>query len=107
MRYREKDMQRTFRVPFGAWLIPISGSLLCILLLIGTSAATGCRFLVWTALGQIIYFSYGFWHSKQRDSTKCNPTISTVCLVTTIESTMEGFQQNESELEVNCESSEN
>ncbi|CAF5114205.1 unnamed protein product, partial [Rotaria sp. Silwood1] len=33
MRYTHKDMQRVFRVPFGSWLIPIIGSLLCILLM--------------------------------------------------------------------------
>ncbi|CAF0960448.1 unnamed protein product [Rotaria sordida] len=67
MRYTHGDMPRPFKVPFGSWLIPTIGSLLCILPMIGITKGTGFRFLVWTALGQIIYFSYGFWHSRQRN----------------------------------------
>ncbi|CAF3556104.1 unnamed protein product [Rotaria sp. Silwood1] len=59
-------MQRVFRVPFGSWLIPIIGSLLCILLMTGITKPTCYRFLVWTAIGQIIYFSYGFRNSQRR-----------------------------------------
>ncbi|CAF4526069.1 unnamed protein product, partial [Rotaria sp. Silwood1] len=70
MRYSHRHMQRVFQVPFGSWLIPTVGSLLCILLMKGITKPTGYRFLVWTAIGQIIYFSYGFWHSKQRISIK-------------------------------------
>ncbi|CAF4513457.1 unnamed protein product [Rotaria sp. Silwood1] len=66
MRYTHKDMQRVFRVPFGSWLIPIIGSLLCILLMKGITKPTCYRFLVWTAIGQIIYFSYGFRNSQRR-----------------------------------------
>jgi hypothetical protein len=68
MRYTHRNEIRNFPVPFGAWLIPVVGSLLCILMMTGISNATGYRFLAWTALGQIFYFSYGFWHSKQRRS---------------------------------------
>jgi amino acid transporter len=64
MRYTHGDIPRPFRVPFGAWLIPISGILLCILLLINTTGGTGIRFGAWMAIGHIIYFSYSFWHSK-------------------------------------------
>ncbi|CAF4096831.1 unnamed protein product, partial [Rotaria sordida] len=72
MRYTHRDIARPFEVPFGSWLIPSVGSLLCILLMKGITKTTGFRFLVWTALGQIIYFSYGFWHSKQRKLGKIN-----------------------------------
>ena len=27
---------------------------------------TWYRFLIWTAIGQFVYFAYGFWHSKKR-----------------------------------------
>ena len=66
MRYTHRDMPRVFRVPFGSWFVPTVGSLLCILVMIGTSKATAYRFLVWTGIGQIIYFSYSFRHSKGR-----------------------------------------
>ncbi|CAF3822138.1 unnamed protein product [Rotaria sp. Silwood1] len=67
MRHTHGYAERPFKVPFGSWLIPIIGSLLCILLMKGITKSTGYRFLVWTAIGQIIYFSYGFWHSKRRN----------------------------------------
>ncbi len=66
MRYTHEDIPRSFRVPFGPWLVPILGILLCILLLINTSTGTGIRFGIWMAVGHIVYFSYGFWHSKGR-----------------------------------------
>ncbi len=64
MRYTHEDIPRSFRVPFGPWLVPIVGILLCILLLINTSEGTAIRFSIWIAVGHIVYFSYGFWHSK-------------------------------------------
>ena len=66
MRFTHPDMPRMFRVPFGSWFVPTLGSLLCILLMISISKATAFRFLVWTGIGQIIYFAYGFRHSKGR-----------------------------------------
>ncbi|CAF0762147.1 unnamed protein product [Adineta steineri] len=66
MRYTHSDMPRTFEVPLGKWLIPTLGALLCILLLMYTSKATGIRGAIYMGFGHIIYFSYGFWHSKRR-----------------------------------------
>ncbi len=66
MRYTHEDMPRSFRVPFGPWLIPVVGILLCILLLISTTKGTAIRFGIWMAVGHIFYFSYGFWQSKGR-----------------------------------------
>ncbi|CAF3413645.1 unnamed protein product [Rotaria sp. Silwood1] len=107
MRYTHKDMQRVFRVPFGSWLIPIIGSLLCILLMKGITKPTCYRFLVWTAIGQIIYFSYGFWHSKRRKLMKCGSVASNIDLVPTVTNAMEPYTNNESESDlasVNTES---
>jgi hypothetical protein len=88
MRFTHKDMQRTFQVPFGSWLIPTLGSLLCILLLAGVKKVTAYRFLVWTAIGQIFYFSYGFWHSKRRPPARDHSVQSTMELLPTVESIM-------------------
>jgi amino acid transporter len=66
MRYTHEDMPRSFRVPFGPWLIPVLGILLCILLLISTTKGTAIRFGIWMGVGHIFYFSYGFWHFKVR-----------------------------------------
>jgi hypothetical protein len=32
----------------------------------GVTKGTGVRFCVWVGIGQIVYFAYGFWHSKKR-----------------------------------------
>jgi len=66
MRYTHGDIPRGFRIPFGAWPIPTVGAFLCVLLLINASMETGIRIGVCMGIGQIIYFSYGFWHSKTR-----------------------------------------
>ncbi|CAF5115401.1 unnamed protein product [Rotaria sp. Silwood1] len=97
MRYTHRDISRPFEVPFGSWLIPTIGSLLCVLLMKGITEATGYRFLVWTAIGQIIYFSYGFWHSKRRKLMKCDSVASNIDLVLTVTNTMEQNTNNESE----------
>ncbi|CAF4195847.1 unnamed protein product [Rotaria sp. Silwood2] len=97
MRYTHRDIQRVFQVPFGSWLIPTIGSLLCILVMTNIREATGFRFLVWTALGQIIYFSYGLWHCKRRKLMKSNSLVNTVKLLpieanATEESAITGFK---------------
>jgi amino acid transporter len=66
MHYTHDDIPRSFRVPFGPWLIPIVGILLCILLLINTTREIAVRFGVLMGIGQIVYFGYGFLHSKAR-----------------------------------------
>ncbi|CAF4258065.1 unnamed protein product [Rotaria sp. Silwood2] len=85
MRYTHRDMPRTFEVLFGSWLIPTIGSLFCIFLIKSITKAAGFRFLVWTALGQIIYFSYGFWHSKRRNLIESEFVGSTIELAPTEE----------------------
>lgn len=34
---------------------------------------TWYRLLIWTAIGQIVYFTYGFWHSKKRQQLMSYP----------------------------------
>ncbi|CAF1346963.1 unnamed protein product [Rotaria sordida] len=106
MRYTHRGMQRIFQVPFGSWLIPTVGSLLCILLMKCITKATGFRFLVWTALGQIIYFSYGFWHSKQRILRKSKPVVGSIEPLRTVEGIMEQYTQNGLELNLAFENTE-
>jgi amino acid transporter len=45
-------------------LIPVLGMLFCAYLLIEIPAISWKWFLVWMALGLIIYFGYGYWKSK-------------------------------------------
>jgi amino acid transporter len=81
MYFTHEDIPRSFRVPFGPWLVPIVGILLCILLLINTTGGTAIRFAIWMAIGHIIYFSYGFWHSKRHSWKRQGSSISMDILV--------------------------
>jgi APA family basic amino acid/polyamine antiporter len=76
MRFTHKEVPRGFRVPFGPWVIPPIGAMLCLLLMITSSKETGIRLAVWMAVGQVIYFSYGFWHSKLRTLKPMDPDIA-------------------------------
>ena len=72
MHYTHSHIPRPFSVPFGPWLVPILGILLCTLLLITTSKGTAARFGIWMGIGHIVYFSYGFWHSRTHSSEQQN-----------------------------------
>ena len=65
LRRTQPDLPRPFRIPF-VWPICIAGVLSCMALL---SAMTAHNWLLmggWTALGLLIYFGYGFRHSRLR-----------------------------------------
>jgi len=47
-------------------LFPILGVLLCVALMISLPVLTWIRFVVWLALGLIIYFLYSVRHSRLR-----------------------------------------
>ena len=49
-------------------LIPIMGVLFCSYLLIEIPALSWIYFLIWLAFGLSIYFSYGYWKSRLRNS---------------------------------------
>ncbi len=107
MRRTYPDMPRSFRVPCGSWLIPTVGSILCILLMIRVTKATGYGFLVWTAIGQIVYFSYGFWHSQKRKRTAETSARASLLTVATVEGTMNEYIHNEDEPDLDNEKNEN
>src|SRR5690606_20474224 len=51
-------------------LIPVMGVLFCSYLLIEIPALSWIYFLVWLAVGLSIYFSYGYWKSRLRESSR-------------------------------------
>ncbi len=63
LRVKEPDAKRGFRTPFVP-AVPILGILFCVYLMLGLPTITWLRFFIWLAVGLIIYFSYGRWHSK-------------------------------------------
>ena len=64
-RYTRPDIPRPFKVP-APWFVCISGAAVCTLMMLSLPKDTWARLLVWTALGFLIYFFYGFRHSALR-----------------------------------------
>jgi APA family basic amino acid/polyamine antiporter len=72
LRRTRPDLERGYRVPFVP-VFPIIGTLLCIYLMVDLPLETWGRFLIWMALGLIIYFIYGRTHSRLRHGEVTNP----------------------------------
>jgi basic amino acid/polyamine antiporter, APA family len=63
LRIRKPDLPRTFRTPWVP-VVPVVGIAFSIWLLSELALITWMVFLVWLALGLLIYFGYGIRHSK-------------------------------------------
>ena len=65
LRYTRPDLPRPFRVPM-VWVICPLGALCC-LALFGRSFVDNWKWMsVWIAIGLLVYFCYGYQHSKLR-----------------------------------------
>jgi len=65
LRYTRPDIKRPFKVP-APWFVCIAGALICAGMMASLPPDTWLRLLVWTAIGFLIYFVYGFRHSELR-----------------------------------------
>ncbi len=63
LRRTRPDLERAFRCP-GVPLVPILAVLASIYLMLNLPAATWIRFLVWMAIGIVVYLAYGARHSR-------------------------------------------
>ena len=63
LRVREPERPRKFRVPFVP-LTPLLGISMCVFLMAGLPRATWIRFILWLAIGLVIYFAYGARRSR-------------------------------------------
>ncbi|WP_267220808.1 amino acid permease [Dyella silvae] len=69
LRYTRPELPRSFRVPGGApgvWFVSIFGALICLYLFWQSFRANWPLMLGWTTIGMLIYFFYGYAHSKLR-----------------------------------------
>jgi APA family basic amino acid/polyamine antiporter len=68
LRYKRPDLPRPFRVPLVP-LFPLLGIFFCAFLAVfGLTTLTWQRFVISLAVGLVIYFAYGFRHSRpERD----------------------------------------
>jgi basic amino acid/polyamine antiporter, APA family len=72
LRRTRPDLKRSFKVPFSP-VFPLIGAALAIFLMKYLERDTWIRFIVWLALGLVIYFIYGRSHSKLRRGVVENP----------------------------------
>jgi APA family basic amino acid/polyamine antiporter len=66
LRYKEPNRERPFRVPGGPWLIPMLGAASCLVLASQLPHRSWWRFGIWLVIGLVLYFFYGFVHSRLR-----------------------------------------
>jgi APA family basic amino acid/polyamine antiporter len=66
LRLKRPDLERKFRVPGGAFVVPLLGALTAGLLMYTATTHTIERLFIWMALGLVIYFLYGRKHSVLR-----------------------------------------
>jgi APA family basic amino acid/polyamine antiporter len=67
LRRRYPDLPRPFRCPGVPW-VPLGGMLICLILMLELPSSTWLRILAWMVIGLLVYFVYGFRHSKLREA---------------------------------------
>ena len=65
LRYKEPDRPRPFRVPF-VWPVTVLSAAGCVFIMRGLPHQAWERFGYWLAIGLVLYFLYGFQHSRLR-----------------------------------------
>jgi APA family basic amino acid/polyamine antiporter len=73
LRRTEATRPRPFRVPFVP-VFPILGVILCFALMLSLPILTWIRFIVWLAIGMLIYFGYSVRHSRLRQGVDVGET---------------------------------
>ncbi len=63
LRRTRPDLKRSFTVPLSPFL-PILSAVICFYLMLNLTVETWLRFIIWMAIGFLIYFLYGYKHSR-------------------------------------------
>jgi APA family basic amino acid/polyamine antiporter len=63
LRRTRPDLPRAFRVPWVP-VVPILSAVICLYLMLNLTLETWIRFLVWLAIGVVVYFLYSRRHSR-------------------------------------------
>jgi len=64
LRYKEPTRGRPFKVPFGAWPLPMAGAISCLFLIYYLPPTSWWRFVAWLLIGLAVYLSYGYAKSE-------------------------------------------
>jgi APA family basic amino acid/polyamine antiporter len=67
LRYTDPGRHRPFRTPLVP-LVPLLSVLSCTLLMKELPMKTWWRFIAWLAIGLVLYFAYGYRHSRLRET---------------------------------------
>jgi len=67
LRIKDPGRTRPFKAP-GGFLTPVMGILFCVYLMMGLDRVTWFRFVGWLIIGLIIYFMYGYRHSRLNEN---------------------------------------
>jgi basic amino acid/polyamine antiporter, APA family len=65
LRYKEPDRPRPFKVPL-VWPVCVLSALGCVYIMLGLPRSAWERFAAWLVIGLVLYFTYGFSHSRLR-----------------------------------------
>lgn len=68
LRKTQPNLRRPFRTPWVPF-VPVMSIICCVFLLVNLKPVTWLRFVIWLAVGMIVYFSYSIRHSKLSAST--------------------------------------
>ena len=63
MRHTRPDLPRAFRTP-AVTVVATLAVLMCLYLMLNLTGDTWLRFLIWMAIGFVVYFAYGRWNSR-------------------------------------------
>src|ERR1051325_9340163 len=64
LRYKEPNRHRPFKVPLGAWPLPLLGAASCVFLMYYLPPTSWWRFVAWLLLGLAVYLSYSYSKSE-------------------------------------------
>ena len=65
LRHKEPERPRPFRVPF-VWPVCLLSAAGCVFIMYGLPRSAWERFGIWLVIGLVLYFAYGYNHSKLR-----------------------------------------